>query len=170
MLALPVGQTDQRLTPVADALHQQHDHSRNITDRRIAGHSEIPAENHGALIEQDQGDIGRIGQAKGRKAYSQNAGSEIAAVPVKPKRGGMLFEDKEYKADQKGHRLADCRGDGRPHHPPGQHPHEKVIQDDVRDKACHHGRHGGDRPAHVADERDQAGPRDLEYRPIADKA
>ena len=82
----------------------------------------------------------------------------------------MLFEDKEYKADQKGHRLADCRCDGSPHHPPRQHPYEQVVQDNVRDKACHHGRHGRDRSAHVADERNQASSRDLEYRPIADKA
>ena len=70
MLALPIGQADERLTPVADALHQQHDHSRNIADRRIAGHSDIPAENHGALIEQDQSDIGRIGQAKGGQSHT----------------------------------------------------------------------------------------------------
>ena len=82
----------------------------------------------------------------------------------------MLFEDKEYKADQKGHRLADCRGDGGPHHPPGQHPHKKVVQNDVRDKARYHGRHGRDCSAHVANERNQASSRDLEYRPIADKA
>ena len=118
-LPSPISQADQWLASIAYTLHQQHDHSRNIADRRIAGHSDISAKNHGALIEQDQGDIGRIGQAKRRKADSQNTGHKIASVSVKLKRGSVLFENKEYKADQKGHRLTDCCGNSGSHHPQG---------------------------------------------------
>ena len=83
---------------------------------------------------------------------------------------GVLLYDKKYKAYQKGHRLTDCRGYGGPHHSPGKHPYKQIIQNNVCDKAGHHSSHSGDRPSHIANERNQSGSRNLKDRPVADKA
>ena len=56
---LPIGKADQRLAAVADPPHEQHNHRGNITDRCITkSHSNRSPKNHGALIQQDQRDMG----------------------------------------------------------------------------------------------------------------
>ena len=58
VLPLAVGQAEQRLAAIADALEQQHHDGADVAHRRIVSDGGGPAHQSGAFVDEDQGDVG----------------------------------------------------------------------------------------------------------------
>ena len=73
----------------------------------------------------------------------------------------FFFSQEKAQAHQESNSLADVCGNGGPRHSHGKTPYHEIVQDNVGEKTCDHGRHGCYGAAHIPDERHQPSAQNL---------